>query len=75
MFFTSTRKNCNITASAAIAKGISADGGLFVPSEFPKFAEGELEQLAKLSYKERAARILQKFLGDYSAEELARCVE
>ena len=75
MFFTSTRKNCQITASAAIAKGISADGGLFVPSEFPKLAEGELELLAKLSYKERAARILQRFLGDYSAEELARCVE
>ena len=75
MFFTSTRKNCQITASAAIAKGISEDGGLFVPSEFPKLADGELEQLAKLSYKERAARILQKFLGDYSTDELARCVE
>ncbi len=75
MFFTSTRKNCQITASAAIAKGISEDGGLFVPSEFPKLASGELEALAKLSYKERAAQILQKYLGDFTAEELAYCVE
>ena len=75
MFFTSTRKNCEITASAAIAKGISDDGGLFVPSEFPRLQPGELETLAKLPYKDRAARILQKFLNDYSAEELKYCVE
>ena len=75
MFFTSTRKNCEITASAAIAKGISDDGGLFVPSEFPRLQPGELEILAKLPYKDRAARILQKFLNDYSAEELKYCVE
>ena len=75
MFFTSTRKNCEITASAAIAKGISEDGGLFVPSAFPKLLPGELETLAKLSYKDRAFRILQKFLADYSADELKYCVE
>lgn len=75
MFFTSTRKNCEITASAAIAKGISDDGGLFVPSAFPRLLPGELETLAKLSYKERAFRILQKFLTDYSADELKYCVE
>ncbi|MBR7107349.1 MAG: threonine synthase [Lentisphaeria bacterium] len=75
MFFTSTRKNCEISASAAIAKGISDEGGLFVPSEFPRFLPGELESLVKLSYKERAARVLHKFLTDYTAEELGVCVE
>ena len=75
MFFTSTRKNCNISASAAIAQGIAADGGLFVPSEFPKLQPGELEELAALPYKTRAAKILQKFLCDYSADELNWCVE
>ena len=35
MFFTSTRARLNIDAAAAIARGISAEGGLFVPSKVP----------------------------------------
>ena len=37
MQYTSTRdKNLSVTASYAIANGISAEGGLFVPENLPK---------------------------------------
>ena len=39
MFYVSTRdKSVHITASGAIAQGISKEGGLFVPSSLPKFS-------------------------------------
>ena len=44
MFFTSTRQNLNVTAAQAIAQGISKDGGLFVPSEFPQISREMLEK-------------------------------
>lgn len=75
MLFTSSRKVCEVTASAAIAKGISEEGGLFVPVEFPKLTSDELENMVKLSYKDRAALVLGKFLTDYTAAELKNCVE
>ena len=38
MFYTSTRNNeIRVTASQAIAQGISEEGGLFVPCEIPHF--------------------------------------
>ena len=37
MLYTSTRDNSiRVTASQAIAQGISEEGGLFVPCELPK---------------------------------------
>ena len=53
MFFTSTRKNCEISASAAIAKGISDEGGLFVPEAFPELKKEDIVKMAKLSYRMR----------------------
>ena len=39
MFYTSTRdKSIKVTASQAIAQGISEEGGLFVPCELPRFS-------------------------------------
>ncbi|MBR2372927.1 MAG: threonine synthase, partial [Lentisphaeria bacterium] len=74
MFFTSTRQNLNISAAQAIARGISDDGGLFVPSEFPHISEDMLKKLLPMNYKERAQAILGAYLNDFSAEELAWCV-
>ena len=47
-----TNKNIVVSASQAIAQGISSDGGLFVPMEIPQYAinimaEFFLEQMQK----------------------------
>ena len=49
MNYVSTRdKSVKVTAAAAIAAGISAEGGLFVPDTFPHFSEDDFGRLKKL---------------------------
>ena len=72
MKFISTRGlyNGSVDAAYAIKMGLAADGGLFMPEAIPTFTAGELLELAKLTYTERAARIIGKFLTDYTYDEL-----
>ncbi len=62
-------------AAQAIIAGIATDGGLFVPEELPAVDLAFIESLTELSYEQRAVKILEKFLTDYSEEELRGCVE
>jgi len=59
-----------VSSAAAILRGLAADGGLFVPTSFPRFDLADIEALVPLSYEERAVRILRPFLTDYTDEEL-----
>ncbi len=76
MRYTSTRdKSVDVSSSWAIAQGISADGGLFVPVEIPKLSLDDISSMANISYVERAKRVLSLYLTDFTEEELAYCVE
>jgi threonine synthase len=72
MFFKSTRSNEKATATAAevIKQGLANDGGLFVPDSIPTLTADEIAALCKESYPVRAAKILSKFLTDYTYDEL-----
>lgn len=59
MLYKSTRGEKNITSKEALIKGLSKDGGLFLPYEFPKF---NLEENKNLDYKSLAFKILSTFL-------------
>lgn len=74
MYFTSTRDNLQVTAAQAIARGISREGGLFVPSEFPAVSAEMLEKLVSMNYKERAAALLSEYLTAFTPEEVEYCV-
>ena len=41
MIFTGTRSQAEVSSAFAIATGLAADGGLFVPAEFPRFSEAD----------------------------------
>ena len=58
----------------AIKQGLSEEGGLFVPENFPKVELAEIADLSKKSYNERAYFVLNKFLTDFSAEDLKNCI-
>lgn len=76
MFYTSTRdRSVRVTASQAIAQGISKEGGLFVPELIPAVSLGDIEDMVALSYIERAKKILRLYLSDFTDEELGACVE
>ena len=75
MLYTSTRDNSvKVNASHAIAQGISEEGGLFVPCEFPQFSIEKIKEMASMAYIERAKTVLREFLDDFSEEELDYCV-
>ena len=63
----SLRKN----AAEVIAQGLSRDGGLFTPEQFPVMPEGFLEKLMPMSYQQRAVEVMSLYLDDFTKEELA----
>jgi len=75
MIYNSTRGGGTpVSAAQAIVKGISADGGLYVPETIPRFTTAEVAGLVPLTYQQRAIAILRPFLTDYSEAELSQCV-
>lgn len=76
MLYNSTQNAAEVVSSAqAIAQGISKDGGLFVPQEFPKYDENTFKALLKTDYKGRAKKVFSDFLTDFTEEEINDCVE
>lgn len=65
--YKSTRSDKAVTASQAILKGISDEGGLFVPTSFPQV---DLENLVHKSYKEICYSILSKYLPEINEDHL-----
>ena len=71
MNYISTRdKNLHMSAAQAIAGGLAPDGGLMTPERFPRLAPGDLARLSAMTYEQRAADIMKRFLDDFSEEEL-----
>ena len=74
MRYTSTRDaRVDVTSSQAIARGISPDGGLYLPKTIPALSLWEIKALAEMDYIGRAEHILSKFLtaeGGWSRDEL-----
>ena len=52
--------------------GLASDGGLYLPREWPRFAEAEIAALAGLPYAELATRVMLPFVGDSLTEERLR---
>lgn len=74
VLYKSTRgKGETVTASMAILKGLSEDGGLFVPTEIPKL-DVPVEKLAQMTYQETAYEVMSRFLTDFTEEELKNCI-
>ena len=71
MKFISTRGGEKVTGAQAIVRGLAENGGLYVPESFPAVSKEEMEAMFEMSYAERAAFILGKYLAeDLGAEYL-----
>ncbi len=74
VLYNSTRSaGAPVKASVAILKGLSDDGGLFVPNHIPAL-DKSLEQLSKMTYQEVAYEVMKLFLTDFTEEELKNCI-
>ena len=75
MNYNSTRsKDYECTSSQAIKTGLAPDGGLFVPDEFPSVSIHEIDKMKDCTYVERAKNIIGRYLTDFTADEVAECV-
>ena len=61
------------TESMAILKGLSEDGGLFVPERIPQL-DVPMDKLAQMTYQETAYEVMSRFLTDFTEEELKNCI-
>ena len=76
MDFCSTRnRDLRVTSAQAILQGLSEDGGLFTPVSLPEFSAAQIEEMAKMNYRQVAETVLSAFLPDYTREEIAGFVE
>ena len=66
-FFSTRDRNRVVSASQAIAQGLSDEGGLFVPQSFPQV---DVKEICALDYPGMAAAIVGQYLTDYSQEFL-----
>ncbi|MGZ3196546.1 MAG: threonine synthase [Croceibacterium sp.] len=65
MEYVSTRGSAPaLDFEGATLAGLAADGGLYVPREWPKFTTDEIAAMRGLPYPELAARVMQPFVGD-----------
>ena len=65
LLYKSTRSSRTATASEAILKGLSEDGGLFVPERIPALDRTPRE-LGQMSYAEVAYEVMKLFLADFT---------
>lgn len=76
MLYNSTEnKKETVSASQAIAQGISKDGGLFVPQQLPEYSLDAFKDLLKSDYKGIAKKVFSDFLSDFTENEINECVE
>lgn len=74
VMYQSTRgKGEPVTASQAILKGLSEDGGLFVPTQIPAL-DVSMDELSRMTYQETAYQVMSRLLTDFTEEELRTCI-
>ncbi len=74
IMYTSTRDlSVRVSASQAILKGLSDEGGLFVPESIPVL-DVPLDKLAEMDYRSTAMAVMRLFLTDFTQEELSACI-
>jgi threonine synthase len=75
VLYSSTRSKGNpVKASQAILKGLSQDGGLFVPDHIPAL-DKSLKELSEMDYRQVAYEVMKLFLTDFTEEELKNCID
>ncbi len=73
LYYSTRSKSEPVKASEAILKGLSDDGGLFVPDQIPAL-DKSLQELSEMTYQEVAYEVMKLFLTDFTEEELKNCI-
>ena len=76
MKYVSTRGNAPVLAfDDVLLTGLAADGGLYVPSQWPQLKEREISEMAASPYADIAFRVLRPFVdGAIPDSDLERMI-
>lgn len=75
VFYNSTRsKGTAVRASEAILKGLTDDGGLFVPDHIPVL-DKSLRELSQMDYRQVAYEVMKLYFTDFTESELKTCID
>ncbi len=75
ILYNSTRtKGSKVKASEAILKGLSEDGGLFVPERIPAL-DKTLKEFSEMTYGQTAYEVMKLYLTDFTEQELKDCIQ
>ncbi|WP_392566555.1 threonine synthase [Utexia brackfieldae] len=59
----------------AVRQGLGREQGLFFPGTIPAFSASEIDELLKLDFVSRSAKLLSAFIGsEIASEDVLRCV-
>jgi threonine synthase len=75
LFSTRDLSGKRISYTDSIIQGLASDGGLFVPTEYPRISPDELRQWSTLPYTELAFQVKRKFVGEAIPDEVLRDVQ
>lgn len=75
MYFINNLSKERISATRAIIKGKSSDGGFFLPESLPTLSAKDFNNLQKLGFRERFAYITHLFFEEFSREEILEALE
>ena len=62
-----------VSASEAILRGLSGNGGLFVPDSIPAL-DKSIKELSGMTYQEVAYEVMKLYLSDFTEDELKDCI-
>ena len=75
VLYNSTRgRGESVRASEAILKGLSGDGGLFVPDHIPVL-DKSLREFSGMDYRQVAYEVMKLYLTDFTEDELKSCID
>ncbi|MDF1750939.1 MAG: threonine synthase, partial [Alphaproteobacteria bacterium] len=70
MRYVSTRGSApDLNFDDVLLTGLARDGGLYVPSDWPRFSAAEWREMRGLPYDELVVRVCMPFLGDVISED------
>ena len=73
MYKSTRNSNDVVSPSKAILKGLSENGGLYVPDSIPSL-DVDFSELSKMNYQQVAYEVMSRMLTDFTEEELKYCI-
>ena len=75
-YFSTRDKNLDLTFKEIFFKGLSQDGGLFLPKNIPVISSSDLKKFSKYNFQEMSYEIFSLFTGDtFSQDELRSIID